>query len=45
MDKQTGAAAIDEYIARFPPETRNLLGQMRETIRAAAPEATEVSSG
>ena len=32
---------IDEYIALFPPETQRLLRQMRETIRAAAPQATE----
>lgn len=32
---------IDAYIAGFPPETRPLLEQMRATIRAAAPEATE----
>jgi len=41
-----GAAAgsIDEYIAHFPPETRAALNQVREVIRAAAPEATELIS-
>jgi uncharacterized protein YdhG (YjbR/CyaY superfamily) len=32
---------IDEYIATFPPEIQKLLQAMRETIQAAAPEATE----
>jgi uncharacterized protein YdhG (YjbR/CyaY superfamily) len=34
-------ATIDEYIAAQPEEIRPLLTQVRETIRAAAPEATE----
>ncbi|NMB79428.1 MAG: hypothetical protein GYA23_10095 [Methanomicrobiales archaeon] len=32
---------IDEYIARFPEETRIILNRMRDTIHAAAPEAVE----
>jgi len=32
---------IDQYIAGFPPETQKLLEQMRQTIRAAAPDAEE----
>lgn len=32
---------IDAYIAGFPEEVRNRLQQIRETIRKAAPEATE----
>jgi uncharacterized protein YdhG (YjbR/CyaY superfamily) len=35
---------IDEYIAQFPADVRAILQQIRETIRAAAPEATEVIS-
>ena len=35
---------IDEYIASFPPQIQALLTQMRATIRAAAPEATETIS-
>jgi uncharacterized protein YdhG (YjbR/CyaY superfamily) len=35
---------IDKYIAKFPKETRALLGQVRTTIRKAAPEAEEVIS-
>lgn len=36
--KMTG---IDEYIAAQPEDVRPLLQSIRETIRAAAPEATE----
>lgn len=32
---------VDEYIASFPPEIQNLLNQMRQTIRNAAPGAEE----
>src|ERR1051325_4245249 len=32
---------IDEYIAMFPEDVQAILQQVRETIRAAAPEATE----
>ena len=32
---------IDEYIGTFPPEVRKILGQLRETIHEAAPEAGE----
>lgn len=32
---------VDTYINRFPPEVRSLLEELRETIRAAAPGATE----
>jgi uncharacterized protein YdhG (YjbR/CyaY superfamily) len=32
---------IDEYIAGFPPEVQVVLEQIRTTIRAAAPDATE----
>ncbi len=33
--------SIDEYIASQPEDARPLLQSIRETIRAAAPEATE----
>lgn len=33
--------SIDEYIAAQPDDVRPLLQSIRETIRAAAPEATE----
>ena len=38
------AKNIDEYILGFPPETRALLDQLRETIRKVAPDAEECMS-
>jgi uncharacterized protein YdhG (YjbR/CyaY superfamily) len=38
------ALRVRAYFAALPPEPRKRLKQMRETIRAAAPEATEVIS-
>jgi uncharacterized protein YdhG (YjbR/CyaY superfamily) len=35
---------VDEYIASFPKETRELLEQVRATIKKAAPMAEEVIS-
>ncbi|MDB5542344.1 MAG: hypothetical protein JWQ89_4071 [Devosia sp.] len=35
---------MDTYIAGFPPEVQALLEQLRHTIRAAAPEASETIS-
>ncbi|PZR19544.1 MAG: hypothetical protein DI539_13705 [Flavobacterium psychrophilum] len=35
---------IDEYISGFEPEVQQLLQQVRNTIQAAAPEATEAIS-
>ena len=35
---------IDEYIAAFPEDTQNLLQQIRETIKKAAPQAEETIS-
>lgn len=35
---------IDAYIARFPENVREKLQKVRETIRAAAPEAVEAIS-
>jgi uncharacterized protein YdhG (YjbR/CyaY superfamily) len=37
----TFPTTIDEYIARFPPDIQAVLQQVRATIQAAAPEATE----
>ena len=36
-----GFTTIDEYIAMFPRDRQRLLKQVRATIRAAAPGATE----
>ncbi len=38
------AKDIDTYLAAVPPEPRALLEQLRKTIRAAAPDATEAIS-
>lgn len=35
---------IDEYIAQFPDDVQPILKKVRDTIRAAAPAATEVIS-
>jgi uncharacterized protein YdhG (YjbR/CyaY superfamily) len=35
------AETIDEYLESFPPEVRGVLRKVRETIRRAAPDATE----
>jgi uncharacterized protein YdhG (YjbR/CyaY superfamily) len=38
------AKTVDEYLKPFPPEVRNKLEQLRQTIKAAAPEAEELIS-
>lgn len=35
------AATIDQYLAGFPEEVQRILSELRETIRKAAPAATE----
>jgi len=43
--KKGGAAkTVDDYLARVPPGQRTALQSLRKTIRAAAPQATEVIS-
>jgi len=37
----TSLSSVDEYLATVPTERRAVLEEMRKTIRAAAPEATE----
>lgn len=37
----TTPANIDDYIANFPTEVQALLEKLRQTIRKAAPDATE----
>ena len=34
-------ATVDEYVAALPEDRRGALQQLRETVRAASPEATE----
>lgn len=41
MTPRPAAASIDEYIAAFPPATREVLQQLRAVIKAAVPEAVE----
>ena len=43
-EMRSHASSIDEYIAEFPPQTQLVLQEMRELIRAYAPEATETIS-
>ena len=38
------AKTVDEYLARVPKEARVTLEKLRQTIRAAAPQAVEVIS-
>jgi uncharacterized protein YdhG (YjbR/CyaY superfamily) len=44
MKKINSPDSIDTYIAQFPLDVQALLTQMRETIRKAAPNATEAMS-
>lgn len=37
-------ASVDDYIASFAPEVQALLQEVRATVKAAAPNATEVIS-
>jgi uncharacterized protein YdhG (YjbR/CyaY superfamily) len=37
-------SSVDEYLKGFPPEVREKLGLLRETIQKYAPEAKEVIS-
>jgi uncharacterized protein YdhG (YjbR/CyaY superfamily) len=39
-----GSASVDEYLANLPEESRAVLEQLRETIKAAAPDAVETIS-
>jgi len=41
MDPEGTYTTIDEYIALFPADVQARLNQMRATIKAAAPEASE----
>ena len=41
MSKRSATKSIDEYIAEFPPQTREMLEELRALIRDSAPGATE----
>jgi uncharacterized protein YdhG (YjbR/CyaY superfamily) len=36
-----GPSSVEEYLATLPPDRRAVVEQLRRTINAAAPEATE----
>ena len=40
-NNKVGFTSIDEYIATFPEDIQKILEELRATIKAAAPEATE----
>lgn len=40
-DKKTVYGSIDEYIAAFPPDVRDILQTLRRVIQESAPEAKE----
>ena len=42
VDRPTEPATVDEYLARLPDDRRRVMALLRATIRAAAPDATEV---
>ena len=42
--KMSTAKTVDDYVARVPAEARATLEKLRQTIRAAAPQAVEVIS-
>jgi uncharacterized protein YdhG (YjbR/CyaY superfamily) len=42
MRKRVAAKNVDEYLAAVPKDARAVLESLRKTIRAAAPQATEV---
>lgn len=44
MPTPTVPATIDEYVARFAPETQAVLQKIRRTVKAAAPDAEEIIS-
>jgi len=41
QSNEVGFTSIDEYIETFPPETQEILKELRAAIQAAAPEAEE----
>lgn len=44
MAERSTATTIDEYLAGFPPETRDRLAQIRAIARSVAPDAVETIS-
>jgi uncharacterized protein YdhG (YjbR/CyaY superfamily) len=44
VDEKTEITTVDQYIGQFPADVQERLIQMRDTIRAAAPDAQEILS-
>ena len=44
MTKRPTVASVDEYISEFPPETQEVLQEVRAVVRTAAPGTTETIS-
>lgn len=44
MSTPAAPPSVDDYIAGFAPDVQAVLQQVRRTVRAAAPQATEVIS-
>lgn len=44
MASRSTASSIDAYISEFPAETQAVLEELRELIKASAPDATETIS-
>ncbi len=44
MKNATGPQTVNDYIADFPPPMQSRLKKVRQTIRKAAPKATETIS-
>jgi uncharacterized protein YdhG (YjbR/CyaY superfamily) len=44
METGTKFKTVDEYFSTLSPDTKNILEQVRNTIKQAAPQATEVIS-
>ena len=41
MTKHSNVSSIDDYIAKFPPDTQKAMKELRALIRATAPGVTE----
>lgn len=44
VERHTPAGSVDDYLSGVPADARAALEKLRKTIKAAAPEATEVIS-
>lgn len=44
MSPRSAATTIDDYIAEFPPETQDVLSEIRAIVHELAPDAVETIS-